>query len=149
MGSFHPGALAGDELAGAQHGDPDAGIRTPEAAELLAATGFLRNAPDGTGDEVPDQNLARNQVVAETLKIVSSSLLGLTVGCAPMPRSSLRSDLAGRLLPAARGLRAGVRTGSNGARRGARFVLALHARATRPARLQSSARPEWIWRRTH
>jgi hypothetical protein len=39
-------------------------------------------APDGTGDEVPDQNLARNQVVAETIKIVSSSLLGLTVGCA-------------------------------------------------------------------
>jgi hypothetical protein len=31
---------------------------------------------------VPDPNLAKNQVVAETLKIVSSSLLGLTVGCA-------------------------------------------------------------------
>ena len=74
--------LAGDELAGARHGDPDAGIRSPEAAELLAATGFLRNAPDGTGDEVPDQNLARNQTIAETIKIVSSSLLGLTIGCA-------------------------------------------------------------------
>ena len=74
--------LAGDELAGARHGDADAGIRSPEATELLTATGFLRNAPDGTGDQVPDQNLARNQVVVETIKIVSSSLLGLTVGCA-------------------------------------------------------------------
>src|SRR5438045_3497351 len=39
-------------------------------------------APDGTGDEVPDQNLARNQTIAETIKIVSSSLMGLSVGCA-------------------------------------------------------------------
>src|SRR3954469_24463574 len=37
-------------------------------------------APDGTGDE--DENASRNQVVAETIKVVSSSLLGLTVGCA-------------------------------------------------------------------
>src|SRR5436190_1118473 len=40
-------------------------------------------APDGTGSrQVADQGLARNQVVADTLKIVSTSLLGLTVGCA-------------------------------------------------------------------
>ena len=39
-------------------------------------------APDGTGDGSVDQTAARNDVMAETIKIVSSSLLGLTVGCA-------------------------------------------------------------------
>ena len=39
-------------------------------------------APDGTADGGVDQTAARNDVVAETIKIVSSSLLGLTVGCA-------------------------------------------------------------------
>ena len=39
-------------------------------------------APDGTADGGVDQAAARNDVVAETMKIVSSSLLGLTVGCA-------------------------------------------------------------------
>lgn len=48
----------------------------------LAATGFLRMAPDGTGSGPDDQNIARNQVVADTLKIVSSTLLGMTVNCA-------------------------------------------------------------------
>ena len=49
--------------------------------ERLCATGFLRTAPDGTGD-IGDQNVARNDVVAETIKIVSTSLMGVTVGCA-------------------------------------------------------------------
>src|SRR5262249_41211860 len=46
---------------------------------LLTATGFLRMAPDGTtgGGQAEAQ-----QLVADTLKIVGSSLLGLTVGCA-------------------------------------------------------------------
>jgi len=74
--------LAGDELARATHENAAAKAADPQARELLAATGFLRMAPDGTGDEVPDQNAARNQAVAETIKVVSSSLLGLTVGCA-------------------------------------------------------------------
>ena len=38
--------------------------------------------PDGTGDGGVDQNVARNETIAETVKIVSTSLLGLTVGCA-------------------------------------------------------------------
>jgi hypothetical protein len=54
----------------------------PDQIERLAATGFLRTAPDGTGQEGVDANVARNDVVAETIKIVSSSFLGLTVGCA-------------------------------------------------------------------
>lgn len=68
--------LAGDELAGPQQGD-----WTAQQIELLTATGFLRMAADGTGsgDNSVD---ARNKVIADTLKIVSSSLLGVSVGCA-------------------------------------------------------------------
>jgi hypothetical protein len=82
--------LAGDEL-----------ITSPinnlndEDARLLAATGFLRMAPDGTSTATDNPNLARNEVMAETLKIVSTSLMGMTVGCAqchdhrydPIPQS--------------------------------------------------------------
>ena len=66
--------LAGDELAGATHETAAEKVLDPVARELLCATGFLRMAPDGTGDGVDDQNLARNQAIAETLNIVSSSL---------------------------------------------------------------------------
>jgi hypothetical protein len=69
--------LAGDELL-----TPPFKNLSPEQADLLAATGFLRMAPDGTSDGGVDQMAARNDVVAETIKIVSSSLLGVTVGCA-------------------------------------------------------------------
>ncbi len=74
--------LAGDELAAANQGNAAQIIADPAKRDLLTATGFLRMAPDGTGDEVADQNLARNEVIADTLKVVSSSLLGLTVACA-------------------------------------------------------------------
>ena len=69
--------LAGDEMLA-----PPYANLTAEQTDLLAATGFLRMAPDGTADGGVDQAAARNDVMAETLKIVSSSLLGLTVGCA-------------------------------------------------------------------
>lgn len=68
--------LAGDELAG------PTGELTHERVTLLAATGFLRMAPDGTASSGIDQNLARNQVMADTLQIVGTSLLGMTVHCA-------------------------------------------------------------------
>ena len=55
---------------------------SPEQIDSLTATGFLRMAPDGTASGDVDQNLARNQVLADTLSIVGSTLLGLTVGCA-------------------------------------------------------------------
>ena len=74
--------LAGDELMRLTQENAASVVTNALALETLAATGFLRMAPDGTADSPPDQNLARNQVMAETLKIVSSSLLGLTVGCA-------------------------------------------------------------------
>src|SRR5206468_3060826 len=66
--------LAGDELAGS--------LRDSRSLEKLIATGFLRMAPDGTGSLDVDQKAARNQVVADTIKIVSSAFLGLTVECA-------------------------------------------------------------------
>jgi len=68
--------LAGDELAGPINGDV-----TAEQIRLLTATGYLRMAADGTGsgDNSPE---ARNQVVADTIKIVTSSLLGISVACA-------------------------------------------------------------------
>ena len=67
--------LAGDELTS---GKP----LSSDRIEKLIATGFLRMAPDGTGGKGVNQGLARNQVVAETLKIVTTSLMGLSAGCA-------------------------------------------------------------------
>lgn len=69
--------LAGDELV-----PPPYQNLTPEQQELLIATGFLRMAVDGTASGGVDQDVARNQVVGDTIKIVSTSLLGLSVGCA-------------------------------------------------------------------
>ena len=74
--------LAGDELAGVSHGKLGEAIQDPVKFDALAATGFLRQAPDGTGDAVADANLAKNQNIADTVRIVSTSLLGLTVACA-------------------------------------------------------------------
>ena len=68
--------LAGDELAG-----PNAGDWTNEQIDLLAATGFLRMAADGTGSGT-DTPEARNQTIADTLKIVGTSLLGTSLQCA-------------------------------------------------------------------
>ena len=69
--------LAGDEMITSPMNN-----LSKEDVELLAATGFLRMAPDGTGGQVDDANIAKNETIAETIKIVSSSLFGLTVGCA-------------------------------------------------------------------
>lgn len=68
--------LAGDELAGPKNGD-----YTPEQIELLTATGFLRMAADGTGSGANTEE-ARNQVMTDTLKILGTSVLGLSVHCA-------------------------------------------------------------------
>lgn len=81
--------LAGDEMV-----RPPYQNLSPDAIDKLTATGFLRMAPDGTASGV-DQAIARNQVMADTLKIVSTSLLGLSVACAqchshkydPIPQS--------------------------------------------------------------
>ncbi len=90
LDAFVAEQLSGDERVGGKEGD-----LSPEDIERLTATGFLRMAPDPTGDGPADPLLARNQVVADTLQVVSSSLLGLTVQCAqchdhrydPIPQS--------------------------------------------------------------
>ncbi len=69
--------LAGDEMVPLPHKN-----MTPESIEKLTATGFLRMAPDGTASGGIDQSVARNQVIADTMQIVGTSLLGLTVNCA-------------------------------------------------------------------
>jgi hypothetical protein len=69
--------LAGDELVPPPHKNLSA-----DAIEKLAATGFLRMAADGTATAGAALPTASNQVVADTIKIVSTSLLGLSVGCA-------------------------------------------------------------------
>jgi len=69
--------LAGDEMVPLPHRN-----MTPDAIEKLTATGFLRMAPDGTASGGIDQSVARNQVIADTMQIVGTSLLGLTVNCA-------------------------------------------------------------------
>lgn len=68
--------LAGDELAGPRSGD-----LTPQQIELLTATGFLTMAANGTGSGDDSPN-ARNQTIADTIRIISTSLMGLSVGCA-------------------------------------------------------------------
>ena len=61
--------LAGDELAGVTQADTDQAVVDPKKRDDLIATAFLRMAPDGTGDPVDDARLARNQVIAEELKV--------------------------------------------------------------------------------
>lgn len=73
--------LAGDELAGF---DPK-GDMTPETIELLTATHYLRNAPDGTGesDGNPDEVLTDRFTVLEgNVQILMNGLLGVTIQCA-------------------------------------------------------------------
>lgn len=67
--------LAGDELVTGSLAN-----LTPPDIERLIATGYLRMAADGTASVNNDES--RNAVIADTIKIVSNSLLGLSVGCA-------------------------------------------------------------------
>ncbi|MFO0965388.1 MAG: DUF1549 domain-containing protein [Gemmataceae bacterium] len=69
--------LAGDEMV-----RPPYEKLPPAELDKLIATGFLRMAPDGTASPGVDVKAASNQHVADTLQIVSSSLLGLTLHCA-------------------------------------------------------------------
>jgi mono/diheme cytochrome c family protein len=69
--------LAGDEMV-----RPPYEKLPPAELDKLIATGFLRMAPDGTASPGVNQKAVSNQNVADTLQIVSSSLLGLTLQCA-------------------------------------------------------------------
>jgi len=74
--------LAGDEIAAQEklHVDVDDEALRKRHHDLLVATGFLRMAPDGT--MAKNDLAARNQCIADTIEIVSSSLYGMTIGCA-------------------------------------------------------------------
>ena len=72
---FYIEQLAGDELLG----EP-LDIGNSRHQELLTATGFLRMAPDATQNENTLAN--RNLAAADALRVVSSVMLGTTVGCA-------------------------------------------------------------------
>jgi mono/diheme cytochrome c family protein len=69
--------LAGDELIGGKRAELN-----EHEIDCLVATGFLRMAPDGTASASDEPGVARNEVIAKTLEIVSTSLLGTTVACA-------------------------------------------------------------------
>jgi hypothetical protein len=73
--------LAGDELAGLVRG----GDVTGDTVELLEATHFLRNAPDGTGesDGNPDEvRIDRFTVLEGNLQNAMNCLMGITIQCA-------------------------------------------------------------------
>ena len=68
--------LAGDELVDWRQADQ----YTPETRELLTATGFLRHVDDHT--DFPQYGVEkRYEVLNETLDMVSTAVLGLTLEC--------------------------------------------------------------------
>ncbi len=69
--------LAGDELSDWRRGEEI----SPEVERQLRATGFLRTAMDPTYPGYIEPNEV-HQVLADTVQIVSSTFLGLTVQCA-------------------------------------------------------------------
>ncbi len=90
--------LAGDELVKPEQ----LAEYSPEVVELLVATHFLRNAPDGTdsteGNEIA-RTIERYAVLEQQLQITISALFGLTIDCArchdhkfdPIPQSDYYS----------------------------------------------------------
>ena len=68
--------LAGDELTGYQ------AEMSADQIELLAATGFLRLASDPTDSPSNDSLVERMDVVHDEIRVLSSSVLGMTMGCA-------------------------------------------------------------------
>ena len=70
--------IAGDELVDYEN----APVVTDEMMDNLIATGFLRMAPDGTGNRETNSPPHRMQIVADEIEILSSAVLGLTVKCA-------------------------------------------------------------------
>lgn len=69
--------LAGDEMVK----PPYEKLQGPDLDKLIA-TGFLRMAPDGSASKEVDLPVATNQTIADTIQIVGTSLLGITVHCA-------------------------------------------------------------------
>lgn len=73
--------IAGDELSDDWKRAKD-GIASQETLDRLAATGFLRTAPDPTNSNERGLLAERMNIIAEEVEVLSSSVMGLTVGCA-------------------------------------------------------------------
>ncbi|MFZ4595479.1 MAG: DUF1549 domain-containing protein, partial [Verrucomicrobiaceae bacterium] len=67
--------LAGDEMVPQPHKNLSA-----DAIEKITATGFLRMAADGTS--AMNDKVAQNATIADTIKIIGTSLYGMTIACA-------------------------------------------------------------------
>ena len=70
--------LAGDELVDWRNAEK----YTPEILESLIATGYLRTAFDRTRADITNLYKERHDVLFALMEKVSTSLMGLTVGCA-------------------------------------------------------------------
>lgn len=70
--------IAGDELVHYQQSKE----ATPAVIEPLTATGFLRMVPDGTYSQANGSIAERMNVIADEIEVLSSSVMGLTIGCA-------------------------------------------------------------------
>lgn len=70
--------LAGDEIVDWR----EAKVRTPEMNDLLTATGYLRTILDITEEDISNLPVERYEALFKLVEKVSSSTLGLTVGCA-------------------------------------------------------------------
>ena len=70
--------LAGDELIDYESIEEV----TQEIVDTLAATGFLRLTPDGTYGSATGSIEERMNVIADELHVLSSAVMGITVGCA-------------------------------------------------------------------
>ena len=72
--------IAGDELSNDWKQAKGAGSQ--DMIDRLAATGFLRATPDQTNSNERALIAERMNIVADELEVLSSSLMGLTMGCA-------------------------------------------------------------------
>ena len=70
--------IAGDELVDYKKSKKI----TPELLDTLTATGFLRMVPDGTYSPANSSVAERLNVIADEVEVLSSAVLGLTMGCA-------------------------------------------------------------------
>ncbi len=85
--------IAGDEMS--DDWRKAKGVASQEVIDRIAATGFLRTVPDPTNSSERGLIAERMNIVADEVEVLTSSVMGLTVGCArchnhkydPIPQS--------------------------------------------------------------